>query len=358
MRTILISFTLLLVFVTACAAPPPPTEPPTPRLPPPTVQATEPPTPKLPPPTIQATEPPTPRLPPPTVPPTPLPVLLDATLPRLAEHKFVGTGLQVTEIVTATATYTTSVVTYLSDGIKISGLLNEPVGSGKFPAVVLIHGYVTPDQYTRGLDAQPSALELTKNGYITLVPDLRGYSESEHGPNLFISGWIADAINAGNALKQLPNVDNTHVGLWGHSMGGGIANRAVVVSNVFAAVVLYAPISADIDDMFMDPFGGEEAGITEALVQNLIAALDDPQFRAAISPINYLDRTTAPVSIHVGIDDTVTPKEWARAIRDGLLRANKTVEYFDYAGQGHSFKGDSLETFNTRILAFFNKYLK
>jgi dipeptidyl-peptidase-4 len=90
----------------------------------------------------------------------------------------------------------------------------------------------------------------------------------------------------------------------------------------------------------------------------VVAGLEDPAYRAALSPINYLDRTRAPVSIHVGTDDPVTPKEWARAIRDGLRRAGKPVEYFEYPGEGHAIRGTGKEEFYARVLDFFDENLK
>ncbi len=342
MRFVFIFCGILLLVTNACAPLPTPT--PLPTLPPPPSPTAIPATP-----TAQ---------PIPVAQPTLAPALLDATLPRLAERSYTSGEIRTTQVLTATDAFTTSLVMYESDGLKISGLLNVPRGDGKFPAVVFLHGFVAPDQYTRGLDAQAPALELTRHGYITLVPDLRGYMESDHGLNLFLSGWIADAINAGNALKKMPQVDAQHVGLWGHSMGGGIATRVMVVSDVFDAAVLYAPISANMEDMFMDPFGGEPAGVTQDLIQSTIAALDDAKFRAEISPINFLNRVNAPVSIHVGTADTVTPKEWSRAIRDQLKRANKTVEYFDYQGQGHSFNENARPEFYARVLKFFDANLK
>lgn len=290
--------------------------------------------------------------------PTRLPQLRAATLPYLAQRTYESGDMEIRRVLTETDAFTTALVSYPSDGLKITGLLNVPRGDGKFPAVVLVHGYVPPSQYTRGLDAQPPAEELARHGFITLVPDLRGYMESDHGLNLFLSGWIADVINAGGALKKMPNVDAERVGLWGHSMGGGIANRVMVVSDVFDAVVLYAPISAHIQDMFMDPFGGEETGLTQELIQGTITALDDANFRADISPIYFLNQTRAPVSIHVGTADKVTPKEWSRAIRDGLKRANKEVEYFEYQGQGHSFNENARPEFYARVFDFFERNLK
>lgn len=342
MRILYCGVCCLLFLVTACAVAPTPTPTPLPTSIPPTAR----PQPTTPPPSAA------------TPSPTLVPALVAITMPELAKQTYTAGEIVTTKVLTATDAYTTSLVSYTSNGIKITGLLNVPHGDGKYPAVVYVHGYVSPDQYTRGLEAQAHALELTKNGYITLVPDLRGYLESDHGANLFLSGWIADVINAGSALKKFPQVDAAHVGLWGHSMGGGIATRVMVVSDVFNAVVLYAPISSDNLDMFMDPFGGEETGVTQELVDGVIAALDNDTFEHDVSPRYYLDKTSAPVSIHVGTADTVTPAEWSAAIRDGLKQANKNVEMFEYTNEGHSFQGDAVTVFNGRVLDFFNKYLK
>jgi dipeptidyl aminopeptidase/acylaminoacyl peptidase len=347
MRVLFSFVALLVLLLAACTAPNPTETPVTPTV--------------VPSPTVAE---PTPS---PAVSPTPeasvtpvviLPVLVDATLPRLAEHTFTAGPIETVAILTGTNTVSTSVVTYLSDGVKISGLLNEPKAEGTYPGVVFLHGYVPPEQYVQGLDAQGAAVALAEQGYITLVPDLRGYADSDRAPNLFLSGWIADAINAGGALKQHPRVDSEHLGLWGHSMGGGIANRAMVVNDMFDAVVLYAPISGNADDMFMDPFGGYETGVTQELVESLVAAVQDPTFRARLSPIRYLENTTAPVSIHVGSNDNVTPPAWARAIRDGLSKASGSVEYFEYPGQGHTFQGVADQQFRARVLDFFDEHLK
>jgi dipeptidyl aminopeptidase/acylaminoacyl peptidase len=89
-----------------------------------------------------------------------------------------------------------------------------------------------------------------------------------------------------------------------------------------------------------------------------LATVDNQEFRRQLSPENYWDHARAPVSIHVGTADQVTPPKWAQAIRDGLQRAAKPVEYFEYEGQGHSFRGAAESELEMRVQDFFDRYLK
>jgi hypothetical protein len=38
-------------------------------------------------------------------------------------------------------------ISYESDGVKIFGFMNLPDGDGPFPVIVVVHGYVTPENY-------------------------------------------------------------------------------------------------------------------------------------------------------------------------------------------------------------------
>jgi dipeptidyl aminopeptidase/acylaminoacyl peptidase len=290
--------------------------------------------------------------------PTLAPPLYDATIPGLSKHQYNGGTIQVIDVITVTNAYTQSLVSYPSDGLKISGILTVPFGKGPFPGLVLVHGYVTPDQYKSGLSTDHASDVYAREGFVTLAPDLRGYAQSDHGLNLFLAGFIIDTVNAGKCLKTLPEVKPQDIGLWGYSMGGGIATRAMVVSDLFKAVVLYAPISADINELQLDPFGDDEKGVTDEIIQSLTDHATDPTLRHDLSPIYFMSQVTAPVSIHVGSADTTAPPQWSQRIRDELKKAGKTVEYFEYPGQNHAITGDVIKIFDGRTLQFFANNLK
>ena len=290
--------------------------------------------------------------------PTIHPTILDATLPEMAKHQFPGSEITSVRVLSATETYTDSLVTYLSDGVKISGVLTEPMGQGPFPGVVLAHGYYEPGQYKSGQATERLAHLLAENGYVAFAPDYRGYGASAHGSNLYMSGYIADVLNAGSALKTLPNVDAARVGLLGHSMGAGIAARAMVVSSVFQAIVLYSPISSDNAELLMDPLGGETVGVDTDIARSLLQSVNDENLLNALSPKNYYANVSAPVSIHSGTADDVTPPQWAEAIYRGLKQAGKQVEFFQYPGEGHLITGAQEKAFDARLLNFLAHNLK
>ncbi|MFQ5614264.1 MAG: alpha/beta hydrolase family protein, partial [Anaerolineae bacterium] len=76
-----------------------------------------------------------------------------------------------------------------------------------------------------------------------------------------------------------------------------------------------------------------------------------------ISPANYFDDVVAPVQIHIGTVDAITPPEWSAAIRRALQGAGKAVEYFAYPGQGHALKGEAWTLFMERTTDFFDHHL-
>jgi dipeptidyl aminopeptidase/acylaminoacyl peptidase len=297
---------------------------------------------------------------PPTPGPTPTlhPALLEATLPHLAARQYSGSDITSVRVLTTTAKYTESLVTYMSDEVRVSGVLDEPVGQGPFPAVVLAHGYYDPAQYQSGAATQRVARLFAENGFVAFAPDFRGYGESQHGSNLYMSGYIIDVLNAGASLQKRANVEPNKIGLWGHSMGGGIAARAMVVSKMFHAVVLLAPISSDNNELVMDPLGGETAGIDTELAVSILQSVNDENLLNALSPKNYYAQVTAPVSIHTGTADDIAPTAWAKAIRDGLKQAGKSVEYYEYPGQGHVITGDLQKVLDERVLNFLTRNLK
>jgi dipeptidyl aminopeptidase/acylaminoacyl peptidase len=220
------------------------------------------------------------------------------------------------------------------------------------------HGYIPPSQYVTGSDTFRAADILARNGYLTISPDFRGYARSDSGLNLFRSGYMIDALNAAASANSLPYADGSRVGMWGHSMGGGVTTRAMVVSPSIKAHVLYAPVSADVRTRrFTGGLSG--AGQDDAdLAESYYYWTRDPSLIHDVSPIHFFSYVTAPVQIHVGEIDRTTPPEWSEAIRDELKAQKKYVEYYLYPRQAHAFIGNGWTVFNQRVVAFFDKYVK
>lgn len=114
-----------------------------------------------------------------------------------------------------------------ADNILLAGTMTIPVGSGPFPALVLVSGSGPQDRNEEISNHKPFLVLsdfLTKNGYIVLRYDDRGTAMSKgvfQGSNTF--DFARDAEAALAFLRKQEKVRSGKVGLIGHSEGGLIA---------------------------------------------------------------------------------------------------------------------------------------
>ncbi|HEY4689277.1 MAG TPA: alpha/beta fold hydrolase [Anaerolineae bacterium] len=362
----LILLTTLLIFVTACSAPTP-TLPPT-DLPRPT-QTPQP----IDTPTVQPTNTPAPTTPAPTPTPSPTPdVFAPFTIEHLRERVYDTGPIEIVETLESNSAFTRYAVAYPSDGLRVTAMMDVPNGPAdqRYPVIILNHGYVDPDQFPTGSYIRAEADYLASRGYLTLNPDYRGHAGSEgdsedagpnvRGENTFRVGYAIDVLNLLRAVPSLAQADPERIGLWGHSMGGGITLKVLTVdrSAMIKAAVLYGAMSGDetanlrhIDRLW-------RPGLYDQVTAVFGTPDDRPDNYARISPIHFLDDTAAPVEIHHGSLDDQVPVEWSRDLNQRLADAGKTVTYFEYNGSGHSFHGEAWATFMQRVAAFFDQYVK
>ena len=296
----------------------------------------------------------------PTVTPSPTPhPLAGYTIEGLRTRDYPGGTIELRAFLTTTEAYTRYSIVYPSDDLHITGVMHVPLGEGPFPVVILNHGYIPPARYWSGADTWRAADYLARRGYLTIAPDFRGWGGSDSGDNFFHSGLVIDVLNLISSLPSVPQADPQWVGMWGHSMGGGVTTKAITIDRRIKAAVLYAPVSAD-DMAVMRRWGRWIRGgeLDDPLWQSYRQAARDRAFLQRTSPISHFDLVTAPVQVHQGTADTTTPLHWAEAIHDALLAAGKEVEYYAYEGQCHAFQGESWVTFMQRVVAFFGRYVK
>ncbi|MFC6661028.1 alpha/beta hydrolase family protein [Deinococcus multiflagellatus] len=153
--------------------------------------------------------------------------------------------------------YTRQVVSYQSEGLRIYALLTVPRGTpppGGWPAIVFNHGYIPPDKYrtTERYVAYQDAF--ARAGFVTLKSDYRGHgdSEGEARGGYTDPGYTVDVLNAAASLKKDPRVNRRRLGLWGHSMGGQLSLRALLVDRDLKAASLWAGVVAGYDILNTD----------------------------------------------------------------------------------------------------------
>jgi dipeptidyl aminopeptidase/acylaminoacyl peptidase len=282
------------------------------------------------------------------------------SIPALAARRFGEGDILVREqLSSAVDPFRRYVVEYPSDGVTVTALMNVPYGDGPFPVIVLLHGYADPTEYERGFDTRPLADYLTIRGYAAIMPDYRGYAGTPGSPNPMRIPYAIDVLNLIESLDTLDYLDAGRVGVFGHSMGGGVATYPMVLSPRVGATVLYGAMSADqavnwryIREkwarFWMDFTAREFGGSPD----------DNPQAYALASPINYLERVTAPVQIHHGTDDQEVPVEWSADLAERLRAAGVEVTYYEYEGAGHTFRYAEQDLLFERTLALFDEHVR
>jgi dipeptidyl aminopeptidase/acylaminoacyl peptidase len=288
---------------------------------------------------------------------TPTHPLVGYTIQGLRERTYPGGTIEITHTITETDNFTKYLIRYPSDDLIITGMMNVPKGEGPFPVVVLNHGYIPPSRYWSGADTWRAADHLAVQGYLTISPDFRGWGGSDTGDNFFRTGLVIDVLNLISSLPSVPQADPDRVGMWGHSMGGGVTTKAITIDPRIRAAVLYAPVSADDTDVIRRWGRGGRGGGEDSMARVYQEASRDQDFLRLTSPIHHFDFVTTAVQIHQGAADSITPSHWAEAIWDALQAAGKEVEYYSYPGQGHTLEGESWDMFLQRITDFFEQTL-
>ncbi len=316
----------------------------------------------------------------PTSLPSPTPqrgLIFPYTIAGLRERDYPAGEILVGAPVLAAESFTRYPISYTSDGLNITGILQIPPGDGPFPVIVLNHGYFNRAEYRSGDGTDRIAEALNQRGYLTISSDYRGWGGSDSGPSLFHTGLVVDVMHLLAAIPSLPQADSQRIGMLGHSMGGGITTKILTLQTNLRAAVLYAPNSADDADLIarwgygcigdINPAQCNAADMlppdlpVEQLDAYRQAALDPLQMRE-IAPIYHLADIRTPIQIHIGEADGdyigSTPPEWSYKLHKALLQAGAPVELFRYPGQRHSFTGAERELFLERVLAFFDQYVR
>lgn len=305
--------------------------------------------------------------------------LFPYTIASLRTRSFAGGEIRIRTTLEQTAAYTRNYIDYPSDGLTITGIMHTPSGTPPFPVLILLHGYYDRDRYYAGAGTWQAADFFARQGYLVLAPDLRSWGESDSGLSLFHTGLVADVLNLISSLPSLAEADTANIGLWGHSMGGGIATKVLAVDKRVKTAVLYAPNSADDADLIARWGAGCVAGQEETtvvpcnpaeiipadtpphIVAAYLAAAANPTFLRQVAPLYHLDAITAPIQIHIGTADgqslAETPPDWSAKLATALQANNHEADYFIYEGQGHFFTGQSWVTLLDRALAFYDATL-
>ena len=121
-------------------------------------------------------------------------------------------------------------------GFVESGLLFVPKSAtptNKAPAVVLTHGYLNNREMQL-----PFAVDLARRGFVVLAIDREAHgnntvvSSSSYSADYGKGSYGASMYNAAAFLYYMDCVDQTRIGISGHSMGGSATNNGLLLDKV------------------------------------------------------------------------------------------------------------------------------
>lgn len=347
------------------AAPPVPTNTLAPLAPAPTVALASTPTattaPTLTPtavPTQTSTPTPTPK------PPNPL------QISAMRARQYPGSDITIESTLDPGANYQRYYASYMSDGLKIYGLLTVPNGpkpASGWPVIIFNHGFIPPNVYKTTERYVAYVDAIARSGYIVFKSDYRGHDRSEGTPagGYGSPAYTVDVLNALSSLKRYKDADPNRIGMWGHSMGGQITLRAAVVSKDIKAAVIWGGVVAPYADIISSwratpgapASSGRTGGWRRDLTSEYGSPADNPEFWASISPNSYLAEGVPPIQIHHSTTDEEVPFRFGQTLADELKQLGLTYEFYSYPGDNHNIS-TNFNIAMQRSIAFFNKYVK
>ncbi|MBN2088630.1 S9 family peptidase, partial [candidate division KSB1 bacterium] len=247
-------------------------------------------------------------------------------------------------------------------GVEIDGLIYYPPDfdpSQKYPCIVYYYGGTSP--VNRGFGGRYPKNLWAARGYVVYVlqpSGATGYGQAFSA--LHVNDWgriVADEIIDGvkQFLTAHPFVDDKKVGCIGASFGGFMTQLLITRTDLFAAAVSHAGISA------IASYWGE--GYWGYSYNSVSAANSFPWNRKDIyvdqSPLFAADKIVTPLLLTHGGDDTNVPPGESEQMYIALKLLGKEVEYLKVAGQNHwvmDYKKRKLWT--QSIMAWFDKWLK
>lgn len=327
--------------------------------------------------------------------PTPVPTPLNAfTIPALREYQFQESEIVVDEVVSETEQYREFLFHFTTMGKRMSGMLTAPGAQAETlderPVLVMVRGYVPPENYASGIGTRPAARYFASKGYTTLAPDFFGFGTSDPEPT---DEWEARFIKPISVIELVHSIvsrgvssdldrvaPNRPIGIWAHSNGGQIALTALEITSATIPTVLWAPVTAPFPYSVL--FYGDEVE-DEGKQQRAWVALFEKHYNAAeFSLTGYISDLAGPLQIHHGTADEAAPIAWSDeftqklktennrraeiAAREATVAAELTSEltepisynYYRYPGADHNLR--PIENWNQaaqRDVVFFGQNL-
>jgi uncharacterized protein len=306
----------------------------------------------------------------PTVTPTATPVPNPMSIEAMRAGEYPGSDIVIVQELAVGSNYRRYYAYYLSQGLKIYALLTVPNGekpAGGWPAIVFNHGYIPPQVYVTTERYIAYVDRLAKAGYIVFRIDYRGHDRSEGVASGAYSspGYTVDVLNAVSSLQRFPDVNPDKIGMWGHSMGGYLTLRSMVISREIKAGVIWGGVVGSYADML---YNWRRSGVTASpdssrggwrlgWINQYGTPDENLEFWNSVSANAYLKDLSGPIQLQHSVTDEDVPVEFSQTLEKQIQAVGGTVELYTYEGDDHDITRNFTRAMD-RTVAFFDTYLR
>lgn len=245
-------------------------------------------------------------------------------------------------------------ITYLSDGLKIKGLMAKPKKAGKYPCVIYNRG---GNRDFGSLKIAHGALRLgqiAKEGYVVIASQYRGNGGSE-GQEEFGGKDVNDVVILTEVLKEVEGADAERIGMYGWSRGGMMTYIALTKTDKIKAAVVGGAISDNYEAI------SDRSVMETKVLAELIPNYEDQKEkelnkRSAIKWVDKFPKKVPILMLHGNADWRVKPEQ---SLKLALEFEKHRIPYrlIMFEGGDHGISEHRKEV-DEQVVDWFDRYLK
>ncbi|BCB05357.1 alpha/beta hydrolase family protein [Bacillus sp. KH172YL63] len=235
-------------------------------------------------------------------------------------------------------------ITYISSGLKVKGLLAEPVDGEVHDGFLYLRGGIKGV----GMVRPARIAQFASHGFIVFAPFYRGNLGGE-GNEDFAGEDREDAIAGFELLKEHPRVKQERIHVFGFSRGGVMALLTGMACREAASIVTWGGVS----DMFLTY---EERKDLRRMMKRVIGGSPNkvPERYEWRTPLYGLEALEAPVLIIHGEKDLNVSVEHAYRLEKRLKELGKPVYSHIFKDFTHYFPPRK----NQEIVSMLSAWMK
>ncbi|QCJ43818.1 S9 family peptidase [Bacillus sp. S3] len=235
-----------------------------------------------------------------------------------------------------------TLITYLSSGLRVKGMLATPIGDEPLDGFLYLRGGIKNVGKVRPARIAQFAAE----GFIVFAPFYRGNQGGE-GNEDFAGEDREDAFSAYLLLKSLPRVREVHI--FGFSRGGVMALMTAIQFPETASVVTWGGVS----DMVLTY---RERKDLRRMMKRVIGGTPEkfPERYRERTPLYEMERLAPPVLIIHGVKDHNVSVEHGYRLERRLRSLDKQVECWYFEEYTHYFP----PAVNRKVVEDLSKWMK